>query len=131
MTCRKEQAVPERQRMGDMPVDQQGEDGPFKKIALDLAGPFMMRADMRRRSQRGHSGRTKVWVVIIVCSVTSAVKLYISKDYSEAGFLQAWSQHRSDCGDPDLVYSDRGTQLVSGTGGLDLDDEKTQWTGRE
>ena len=53
MTCRKEQAVPERQRMGDMSVGQQGEDGPFKKIALDLAGPFIMKADLRRQSQRG------------------------------------------------------------------------------
>ena len=126
MTCREELAVPERQRMVDIPVEQQGGDGPFKKIALDLAGPFMMKADMRRRSQRGDSGKTKVRVVIIVCQVTSAVKLYISKDYLEEGFLQAWSQHRSDWGNADLVYSDRGTQLVSAAGAWIRVTKKTQ-----
>ena len=60
----------------------------------------------------------KVWVVVIVCSCTSAVK----RDYSEEGFLQAWTQHTSDCGEPDLVYSDRGSQLVSAAGGLDPGD---------
>ena len=53
MTCRKELAIPQKQRMGDIPVEQQGGDGPFKKIAIDLAGPFMMKADVRRRSQIG------------------------------------------------------------------------------
>ena len=61
--------------MGDMPEELQEEVGPFKKIALDLAGPFLMKADMRRRSERRDEGRIKVWVVCIVCSVTSAVKL--------------------------------------------------------
>ena len=130
MTCRKELAIPQKQRMGDIPVEQQGGDGPFKKIAIDLAGPFMMKADVRRRSQRGDTGRVKVWVVVFVCQVTSAVKLYIAKDYSASGFLQVWSQHRSDWGDPDLVYSDRGTQLVSAAGGLDPQDEEDTVNGR-
>ena len=76
-----------------MPEEFQEMVGPFKKIALDLAGPFLMKADMRRRSERRDEGRIKVWVVCIVCSITSAVKLYLSKDYSEEGFLQVWSQH--------------------------------------
>ena len=63
-------------------------------------------------------------MVVVVCQVTSAVKLYIAKDYSTDGFLQVWSQHRSDWGDPDLVYSDRGSQLVSAAGGLDPQDEE-------
>ena len=33
-----------------------------------------------------------VWVVVIFCQVTYAVKLYIAKDYSASGFLQVWSQ---------------------------------------
>ena len=129
MICRREQAAPLRQRMGDMPEELQEVVGPFKKIALDLAGPFLMKADMRRRSERRDEGRIKVWVVCIVCSITSAVKLYLSRDYSEEGFLQVWSQHISDMGKPDLVYSDRGSQLVSAAGGLDPleEDDEVDW----
>ena len=40
-----------------------------------------------------------------------------------------WSQHTSYMGTPDLVYSDRGSQLVSAAGGLDpLDeDDEVDW----
>ena len=68
----------------------------------------------------------KVWVVVFVCSITSAVKLYLCRDYSEEGFLQAWRQHTSDWGEPALVYSDRGSQLVSTAGGLDPEDEEDE-----
>ncbi len=130
MICRKEQAEPIKQRMGDYPESLQHGDGAFKKIALDLAGPFKIRADMRRRSSRQDEGQVKVWVVVIVCSCTSAVKLYLSRDYSAEGFLQAWTQHTSDCGEPDLVYSDRGSQLISAAGGLDPneDEDELDWT---
>ena len=130
MICRKEQAEPIKQRMGDFPESLQHQDGAFRKIGLDLAGPFKIRADMRRRSTRQDEGRVKVWVVVIVCSCTSAVKLYLSRDYSEEGFLQAWTQHTSDCGEPDLVYSDRGSQLISAAGGLDPGDQEDEldWT---
>ena len=64
--------------------------------------------------------------MVIVCSITSAVKLYLCCDYSEEGFLQAWSQHTSDWGEPDLVYSDRGSQLVSTAGGLDPQEEEDE-----
>ena len=110
-----------------MPEELQWPDPAFRKIGLDLAGPILMKADVRRRSGRhGDDGKVKVWLLIIVCSSTSAVKLYITKDYSEAGFLQAWSQHISDWAKPHLVYSDRGTQLVAAAGGIDpRDDEDT------
>ena len=124
MLCRKEQAEPIRQRMADAPEELQLPDPAFKKIALDLAGPFLMKADLRRRSGRGDSGKVKVWICIIGCSVTAALKLYVCRDYSEEAFLQAWRQHVCDWGEPDLVYSDRGSQLVSAAGGLDPQDEE-------
>ena len=96
MVCRKESAEPITQRMGDFPESLQRQDGAFKKIGVDLAGPYKIQADMRRRSSRHDDGRVKVWVVVVVCSCTSAVKLSLSRDYSEEGFLQAWAQHISD-----------------------------------
>ena len=65
-----------------------------------------------------------VIVIVFVCSITSAVKLYLSRDYSEEGFIQAWRQHTSNWGEP--VYSDRGSQLVSMAGGLDPEDEEDE-----
>ena len=55
MTCRKELAFPRNKRMVDVPVEQQEGDGPFKKIAIDLGGPFMMKADVRE----GHKEETQ------------------------------------------------------------------------
>ena len=56
MVCRKEQAMPETQRMGYMPDELQGLDGAFKKIGVDLAGPYLMKADVRRSSTRIDEG---------------------------------------------------------------------------
>ena len=91
-----------------------------------MAGPYKMKADIRIRSTRRDEGRVKVCVAVFVCSVTSAVKLYIARDYSEEGFLQAWAQHTADWEEPDLVYSDNGRQLVSAAGELDPDDEEDE-----
>ena len=59
---------------------------------------------------------------MFACSISSAVKLYLYRDYSEEGFLQTWRQHVCDWGEPSLVYSDRGNQLVGAAGGLDPKD---------
>ena len=53
-----------------------------------MAGPYKMKADIRIRSTRRDEGRVKVCVAVFVCSVTSAVKLYIAWDYSEEGFYK-------------------------------------------
>ena len=55
MICREEQAEPIRQRMGDIPSDQQHPEPGFRKISVDLAGPYLMKADVRRkiRQKRG------------------------------------------------------------------------------
>ena len=50
MICRTEQAEPMRQRMGDIPSDLQHPEPGFRKISVDLAGPYLMKADVRRRS---------------------------------------------------------------------------------
>ena len=113
-----------------MPEEFQWPDPVFKKKGLDLAGPIMMKADVRRRSGKHDDGRVNIWIVIIVCSNTSAVKLYLARDYSEAGFLKAWAQHVADWGDPHLVYSDQGNQLVAAAGGIDPRMRKTVWIGQ-
>ena len=126
MVCRKESTEPITQRMADFPESLQRQDGAFKKVGVDLAGPYKIKADMRRRSSRHDDGRVKVWVVVFVCSCTFAVKLFLSRYYSVEGFLQTWAQHISDWCEPDLVYSDRGSQLKSAAGGLDPGDSEDE-----
>ena len=119
MLCRKENAIPIRQRMADIPSELQLPERGFRRLAVDLAGPYMIKPDIRRRSGRHQDGRVKIWVAIFGCSISSAVKLYLCRDYSEEGFMQAWRQHVADWGEPASVHSDRGSQLVSAAGGLD------------
>ena len=124
--CRKEAAKPMTQRMADVPDELQLAERAFKKIAVDLAGPYLVKADMRRRSVRKDEGTVKVWIAVVACSLSSAVKLYICKDYSEEGFMQVWQEHVSDWGKPAMVYSDRGSQLVAAAGGLDPGDNEDE-----
>ena len=109
-----EQADPIGERMGDIPSDQQHPEPRFRKISVDMAGPYLMKAN----------GREKIWIAVFTCSISSAIKLYLCRDYSEEEFLQAWRHHMCDWGHPSLVYSDRGTQLVSAAGGLDPKDKE-------
>ena len=124
MICKKEGVTHSRQQMGPVPEELQHPDPPFSKLALDLCGPFLVKADVRRRSPRQAADKVKMWVVVYVCHSTSATRLYLAKDYSAEGFLQTWHQHVADCGKPSMVYSDRGSQLVSAAGGLDPSDEE-------
>ena len=126
MLCRKENATPIRQRMADIPRELQLPERGFRRLAVDLAGPYLMKPDIRRRSGRHQDGRVKIWIAIFGCNISSAVKLYVCRDYSEEGFMQAWRQHVADWGEPASVHSDRGSQLVSAAGGLDpVEDEDT------
>ena len=45
MVFRRKMAAPETQRMGDMPEEIQGQDPVFRKVGVDLAGPYLMKAD--------------------------------------------------------------------------------------
>ena len=88
MVCKKKSLEREQQAMGDMPGELQHPEPAFTRVSLDLWGPVMLRADIRRRSLRTGQGLVKGWVLAIVCSVTSAVKLFVLRDYSAEGFLE-------------------------------------------
>ena len=68
MICRKENAMPMRPRMADIPRELQHPERGFRRLAVDLAGPFLMKPDLRRRSGRYQDGR--VWQ----CSIANRSK---------------------------------------------------------
>lgn len=75
---------------------------------------------LKKKSTRSGSGEIKVWAVLVVCLNTRAVKIFMAPGYSTEDFLIAWRNFESECGVPRKVHSDRGTQLVSAAGEIDL-----------
>ena len=74
---------------------------------------------LKTRNTRRNSGSKKVWVLLIMCLNTRALKLYLTAGYSTEDFLVAWSEFQADCGIPRRVHSDRGSQLVSAASGIE------------
>ena len=65
----------------------------------------------------------KGWVLAIVCTMPSAVKLFVVNDYSTEGFMEGWARLTSDCGEPLSIYSDWFSQLAFAASGLDPSEE--------
>ena len=94
------------QLMGDIPKHQLYPCPPFTYVSLDFAGPYRARAMGNSRAQ------VKVWGLIIICQNTRAVKMYATAGYGTDDFLTAYTRFTSNHGNPLLVVSDAGSQLV-------------------
>ena len=84
----------------------------FYAAQVDMAGPFFAR--------QGRS-KVKLWAVIFVCCLTSAVSIQVAEDYSTKAFVSALLRHSSRYGYPCHLLPDRGSQLVSGSEGAKFD----------
>ena len=62
----------------------------------------------------------KVWAVLVMCLNTRALKIYMAPGYSTGDFMVAWEEFEADCGVPRKVHSDRGSQLISAAGNIDV-----------
>jgi len=69
-------------------------------------GPFQVKGLGNQRA------RIKVYGLVIVCQNTRAVKLLPVPGYDTASFLVAYRRFTNDFGTPELIISDRGSQLV-------------------
>ena len=85
----------------------------FTYVAVDLAGPFVVKKEGASKVTRRNSGTLKVWAVLIVCLQTKAVKIYMVGGLGTEDFLLAWDTYKSDHGKPMVAHSDRGPNLVS------------------
>ena len=92
--------------MADIPEHQLYPCPPFSFVSLDFAGPFEAKA-------MGNSQAViKVWGLVLVCQNTRAVKMLATAGYSTDDFLTAFTRFTSNNGNPLLVVSDAGSQLV-------------------
>merc|ERR1712101_37115 len=107
MRCRRENKELQQQVMGDLGEDQLAKVRPFHHLTLDLMGPF------QTKGMGGNSrAMAKCWVVVLVCSTSKAVSMWLMAGYSAKDFLLAFSKHCSVYGAPAVVVSDQGSQLA-------------------
>ena len=57
---------------------------PFLHVGLDLFGPMVVKKMGGSKTTREDQGTFKVWGLLILCSNTKAVKLYVAAGYSTA-----------------------------------------------
>ena len=79
---------------------------PWTNIALDFAGPVIIKGEVNTRS------RGKSWILVYVCKNTKAVCLLATSGYSTADFLSKHEEFIARKGRPRSIVSDRGSQLV-------------------
>ena len=79
----------------------------FRNIFLDYLGPFEIRMDYTKRKIM-----KKVWILVVCCLWSRAVKLHLCFDYSAAEFTKALQKQIFECGLPTLCISDAGTPIV-------------------
>ena len=92
--------------MADVPEHQLYPCPPFSFVSLDFAGPYSVKAMGNSRCQ------LKVWGLVIICQNTRAVRMYATSGYSTDDFLTAYTRFTSNHGNPLLVVTDAGSQLV-------------------
>ena len=104
--CRLSRRKLQQQQMGDLPEKTLGPGPPFSHVALDFAGPFSVKGEVQARVTR------KAWVVLYGCLATRAIVLLLTNGYSTDSFLMRHEEFVARYGQPQVVRSDRGTQLV-------------------
>ena len=103
--CRRMEAKVEKQFMSDLPIARmEPHTPPFYRTACDYFGPYLVKI--------GRNKTTKHYGVVFTCLSTRAVHLELATDYSTMEFLQTLRRFFAIRGQPTLMISDNGTQLV-------------------
>ena len=123
-SCKLDRKKLEQQKMGYLPVER-FEVGfpPFTNISVDLAAPIMVLDMVKKRTSM------KCWPVIFCCLNTGAVHLELLHTYGAEAFLMRWKIFTCTRGDPKLVVSDKGSQLMAAAKVIDWTkkEDPTQW----
>merc|ERR1712082_94602 len=104
--CKLDQKKFTAQLMSDVPEHQLTPCPPFTNILVDFLGPYKVRGLGNQRA------RVKVYGLVVVCQNIRAVDLLVVPGYDTYSFLLTFSRFTSNFGNPALVVSDRGTQLM-------------------
>ena len=80
---------------------------PFYNVMVDTV--FGFKGQTYKRSRKV----TKIYAVVIVCLLTSAVNILACEGLETQDIIHALERHSSRYGVPSVVYVDSGTQLAS------------------
>ena len=117
--CRLNKKRLTQQLMSEIPTHQLYPCPPFSFVSLDFAGPYLAKAMGNSRAS------LKVWGLVLICQNTRAVKLYATAGYSTDDFFTAYVRFTSNHGNPLLVVSDSGSQLVKAGKVVDPSDPRS------
>ena len=121
--CKKLQALPMMQRMGDLKTERFVKSKPFTNILVDCLGPFTAFDAVKKRTTG------KVWGLVISCCYSRAVWVTALENYSADAVISGLNRLKARFGQFHTVYSDLGTNLTA-AGRLDqIDEEGTVFAG--
>ena len=109
-TCKVRNKTLQKQRMAPLHESRLPPAPVFDSTAIDLFGPISVKDFVKKRTSRD------CWGVIFVCTVTSAIHLEVTEDYSADCFLLTFKKFINLRGTPRRVQSDPGSQLVAAAG---------------
>ena len=89
------------QQMSDIKEEQLTVAPPWSHIALDFAGPLIVKGQVNKRA------KLKVWILVYSCRATRAVCLLATPGYSTSDFLCKHDEFVFRKGRPSSVVSDR------------------------
>ncbi|XP_041452039.1 uncharacterized protein LOC121405436 [Drosophila obscura] len=112
--CFRQRNHTEHQFMADLPGIRITEALPFQHSGCDYAGPFILK-ERRGRNPR----KTKGYICLFVCLVTSAIHLELAADLSTDTFLACLRRFMSLRGKCSQIFSDNGTNFVGAKRALD------------
>ena len=108
MQCKLRSRRATQQIMGEIPSGRLQMCPAFTSLSLDMFGPYLT------RGMGGSSSNSfKVWGLLYTCLSTKAVAIWACPGYSTDVFLTIHQKHTAIYGEPSLIVSDQGSQLVS------------------
>ena len=104
VACRRRDARPCEQQMGDLPPDRVTPGGPaFMSVGIDYFGPIAVK--------RGR-GREKRYGCLFTCLSSRAVHIEVAESLDTDSFLNCLQRFIARRGLPDLIRSDNGRNFV-------------------
>ena len=107
--CRRFRANCQNQRMADLPDDRVEKVDPFRRIGIDVFGPFFVHQGRRTRTT---VGTKKIWVLLITCLYSRAIHLEILNSMSTNSFMLALKRLICIRGPCDVIRSDCGSNFI-------------------
>jgi len=106
ITCKRQLQRPEVQQMSNLPEERLTPDkAPFTYVGVDYFGPMTVKSGRRHLKRYG---------CLFTCLTTRAVHIEIAHSLDTDSFICALQRFVSRRGNPEKIFSDNGTNFLSG-----------------